>query len=364
LGELSENAAKLHLNTLGKDRITRYQSGAEIMQMCVDAKDSRRLIGDLLSEGGITLLFAPAKVGKTVASIMFGVNLAQGVPAMNILVNEVGPRKVLYFDFELTDRDWKKRYSDGNDQFFDFKALDEHFGRVSETVDFTDYGAFSSKILPEIKMWVESKKPDIIIVDNLTFVTDGSLDPKIATLLMKELKGINKKYNTSIVVLAHVPKQNGKLPMTENTMAGSAQLKNFATDVVGIARSGFGKGHIYIKHLISRSREVEFDETKTIHAQIEKKGAFLGLTFLGFREESEHLLSIDEKEEAVEMLQEAAKLRSTMSLREIKIKLKLPYSYETLRKKLEERDKDWNEGLQNKPILTTQTDTPTESAPF
>jgi KaiC/GvpD/RAD55 family RecA-like ATPase len=373
LGELSENAAKLHINTLAKDRITRRQSGAEILQMCMDAQDSRRLVGDLLSEGGITLLFAPAKVGKTVASIMFGVNLAQGVAAMNVLANEVGPRKVLYFDFELTERDWKKRYSDDDGNFFNFKAINDNFIRISEAVDFTDYAVFSSKILPEIKMWVESEKPDIIIVDNLTFITDGSLDPKIATLLMKELKGINKKYNTSIMVLAHVPKQNGKFPITENTMAGSAQLKNFATDVVGIARSGFGKGHIYIKHLISRSREVELDETKTIHAQIEKKGAFLGLTFLGFREESEHLLSIDEKEEMEEMLQEAYELQSTLSLRQIIAKLKMPISHMTLKRKLDamqkqkkggDNNKDWDEALQNKPVSTPTTDSPEESATF
>lgn len=342
LGNSLQYLNNLQLTTLGKNQIMQRQSGIDIMGMALQAEDSRRIIGDFLSEGGITLMFAPAKVGKSIASVMYGVNVASGQSTLKVLVNECGPKKVLYFDFELSARDWRKRYLDEiTGMPYDFGQISDTFIRFSERVEFVDYKNFSSLILREILMVVEQEKPSVIILDNITYLTDGSLDPSLAANIMKELKGINKRFNTSILVLAHVPKQYGKpVPITVDTMAGSAQLKNFATDIVGIGKSGKGKGHVYFIHLASRSRDVEFGSEKTLHCQIQKHGDFLGMDFIDFCEESEHLQSFDEAEEEQDMLAEAAKLMDTMSLRDIVKQLKLPFKKDTLKRKIDKYKKD------------------------
>ncbi|MEY4937314.1 MAG: hypothetical protein RIS64_3673 [Bacteroidota bacterium] len=345
----------------GDDLLLEKKSGNDLITMMHEARESKRIIGDFLTQGSITLMFAPAKVGKSIASVMLGIDAAAGTGSLGgILENEVGPQKVAYFDFELTPSDWKARYGcKETGTYFDFATNAPTFARYSEKQIFKNYESFASIVIKELKYNVHQDQPDVIILDNLTYLTDGSINPEIATTIMKTLKEFNKMYGTSIIVLCHTPKNKDRpTPITEDNMAGSAQLKNFATDVVGIAKSCLGVGHVYFKHLISRGRQVEFDEKKTIHCKIEKTGPFLGMKFIDFCEESEHLTTWDEKEEEEDMIKEAAKLQGTMSLRDIMKQLKLPFkSPSTLQNKinkynksLEQETQKFNEVLKNNTI--------------
>lgn len=250
----------------------------------------RKLFGDIWLSGELHLLFADTGVGKSVLGIAIGDALSKGKSVM-FLENEFEPLTVLYYDFELSDRQFLKRYS--NEQL-DCYGFSERFH--VDNIDFKELlstresKSFEQLLFEKIRYDVQCLNADIVIIDNITYLkTQTTQKTDSALELMRELSSLKRELKISVMVLAHTPKIDSSSPLTINSLAGSKHLSNFADSVSAFGVSELGKSTRYIKQIKVRNAEMMYDARNVIVCELEKGDNMLSVDFIGFGEEATHL---------------------------------------------------------------------------
>jgi hypothetical protein len=201
---------------------------------------------------------------------------------------EAGKQPVLYFDFELSDKQFEARYSDN---FTNHYPFDGNFIRIeinpnSEIPTETDFETYLNQSLERT---VSDTGAKVLIIDNLTYLRSGTETAKDALPLMKHLKALKSKYNLSILVLAHTPKRDLSKPITRNDLQGSKMLINFCDSSFAIGESFADKQLRYIKQIKQRNCELVYDADNVGVCEIVKPSNFLQFEVVGYGTEKEHL---------------------------------------------------------------------------
>lgn len=269
----------------------------------------QKLVGDIWMSNELHLLFADTGVGKSILAVTIANALSKGRGTM-FLENECLPLTVLYYDFELSDRQILKRYSNESGDCYGFSTQ-----LYIDTIDFRELlkvggeSNFERALFMKIRYDVEVLKANILIIDNITYLrTQTTQKTDSALELMRELTDLKRDFNLSILVLAHTPKIDQSSPLTINSLAGSKHLSNFADSVSAIGKSTQGPSIRYIKQVKpSRSAELVYDTTNVITCQIAKNDTFLTFEHIGYDNEMIHLKQMDKNdkvEEAQRLLDE------------------------------------------------------------
>ena len=129
----------------------------------------------------------------------------------------------------------------------------------------------------------------MIIIDNLTWLSDETETASSALPLMKFLKRLKSKHGLSILALAHTPKRDAWMPICRNDLQGSKMLINFCDSSFAIGESNREAGLRYIKQIKARNVEIIFDADNVLLAKIVKPGNFLHFEFLETAFESDHI---------------------------------------------------------------------------
>lgn len=268
-----------------------------------------KLLGEIWMSGELHLLFADTGVGKSIFAVTIGNALSKGENVI-YLRNELSPLNVLYYDFELSDRQFLHRYSNEKGGCYGFSS---HF--FIDTIDFVELYKVANglsvekTLLLKIREDIKRLGVDVLIVDNITYLkTQTTQTTESALEVMRDLTNIKRDFNISILVLAHTPKIDLSSPLTINSLAGSKHLSNFADSVSAIGRSVQGANIRYIKQIKpSRSAEMVYDSNNVITCQLVKKESFLTFDFLGYNEEYEHLRRRNFGEDRDGLITEACK---------------------------------------------------------
>jgi RecA-family ATPase len=254
---------------------------------------TRALFGDFWLEGELSILFSDTNRGKSTLAMQIAENLARGKPVAPF---ELAPpaQKVLYFDFELSDRQFEARYSAesengtrGHYRFSDnllraqMAAHDEHPSEFKNMTEFVQHSFIEL---------LRKTGARIVIVDNITFLKGANENASAAAQLMKALKHLKECYGLSILVLAHTPKLPYTSPFSINDMQGSKMLSNFADNVFAIGASNQAADLRYLKHLKPRGGEIQFNSSNVILYRIKKSETFLQFEFEGYANERDHLV--------------------------------------------------------------------------
>ncbi len=271
------NDARLKLN--GKKRSILTIKPAN--QWLVDASSKPQpepLFKNIWFESEICIFFGDTGQGKTIFANQIGDEIARR-------------KKVLYLDFELSEKQFEARYSDNYSSHYNFP---ENFYRAEINPDESDYidaGYKSSEefINASIEDAIKETDARILIVDNLTYLRCETEKAKEALPLMKHLKALKNEYNLSILVLAHTPKRNLALPITRNDLQGSKMLINFCDSAFAIGESAKDKSLRYLKQIKTRNAEIIHDADNVAVYEIKKQGNFLAFTFVHTTCEHEHL---------------------------------------------------------------------------
>lgn len=270
----------------------------------------QRLFAEFWHEGEICILFADSNLGKSILAVQIADSISGGrqIPGFSLNAQK---QPVLYFDFEMSDKQFEKRYS------IDYKlhyVFDENFKRVLINPDCADFDHFEQRLFRSIEKAVEKNRARILIIDNLTYLKTQSTDTaKEALPLMKELKKLAGKYGLSILALAHTPKRSHQNPITMNDLAGSKQLSNFADSVFAIGPSSQDKSLRYIKQIKARATEVRYDSENVVLCEIGMDYNRLVFMFREFAEERHHLRQRTE-EESDELERHIIELRQGQNL--------------------------------------------------
>lgn len=244
--------------------------------------DPKNLWNKCWYEGEVCCLFADSNVGKSILAVQIAEEIAK-------------EDKVLYFDFELSDKQLQLRYSTESGSLHTFPQnlfraeIDPH---TINGEDFEDY------IINSIEEAALAKDAKILIIDNLTYLCIASEKGDAAGNLMLRLMQLKRKHGLSILILAHTPKRQLTNPITQNDLAGSKKLYNFFDSVFAIGKSAKDTSLRYIKQVKVRYGSYEYDADNVLVYSIEKEASAVRFVFQGFATEREHLKEPSESDTA------------------------------------------------------------------
>jgi predicted DNA binding protein len=230
----------------------------------------------------LCILFADSNAGKSILAVLIA----------NIIA-EI--QKVLYFDFELSGKQFEARYSNDYTNHYHFP---ENFYRAEIDPDgeYEGFESFEDYLIHSLEKVVIETGVKILIIDNITYLKNETDKAKNALPLMKQLKALKQKYNLSILVLAHTPKRDLTKPITQNDLQGSKMIMNFCDSAFAIGVSTKDASIRYLKQLKSRNAEIKYHADNVKVYQIVKPDNFLQMDHIGFGSERDHLKIISDSQ--------------------------------------------------------------------
>lgn len=271
----------------------------------------KMLFGEFWFEGEICILFADTNVGKSILAVQIADAISRGTRIDGVPL-EAPAQTVVYFDFELSDKQFEARYSE---KAFNADSYSNHFrfddrmirAEIDAEADI-DHGFrdFEEYLHISLKEAIVSSGARVLIIDNLTYLKNETERAKDALPLMKYLKALAKRFGLSILALAHTPKRDHSKPITRNDLQGSKMLINFCDSSFAIGESSKENGLRYLKQIKVRNAEMKYDSENVYLCQIAKPGNFLHFEFAGFGSERKHLkdLSDGDRENLIERASE------------------------------------------------------------
>lgn len=294
--ELSKQSGEEHVG------IFTIKTANRTIQEAALRPDPISLYLGLIYEGELSCMFSDSNLGKSIFAVQIATKIAEQM-------------KVLYFDFELSDKQFQLRYTDENGVLNQFP---DNLYRVEIDRDALDVsGDFEDAVMDNIEQAAVQTGAKVLIVDNLTYLCAASEKGDLAGRLMIRLMSLKKKYDITMLILAHTPKRLLTNPITQNDLAGSKKIFNFFDSVFAIGKSAKDENLRYIKQIKVRYGSFTYDSNNVIVSTIEKVGAFLQFVNIGYATEKEHLKEPSEKDVS-QMIENIKQLRARgKSIREI-----------------------------------------------
>ena len=200
-----------------------------------DKPVSRKLFGEFWFENELCILFSDTNVGKSILAVQIGDSISKGEGITPFEADTTG-QCVLYFDFELSSRQFETRYVDEDKNPYHFGQL--HRSELNTQIEVpAEFRNFEEYICFMIAHEVIKEKATVVIIDNITYLRSETERAKDALPLMKQLKALKEKFGLSILALAHTPKRDKSSPITRNDLQGSKMLINFCDSAFSIGES-------------------------------------------------------------------------------------------------------------------------------
>jgi hypothetical protein len=288
--------------SLQTDHYFVVQSGNEWIQRSKTQPIPLMLFGEFWFENELCILFADTNVGKSILAVQIADAISKGISVNDRLVTEALAQKVVYFDFELTSKQFESRFSErinGSGEYVNHYLFHRNFYRAEINPDTSDIGAFAKFedfLNHALETTIVSSGAKILIIDNLTYLRDETENARNALPLMKYLKKLKSKHGLSILALAHTPKRDATKPLNRNDLQGSKMLINFCDSSFAIGESSKSIGVRYLKQIKARNSEIIYHAENVLLATIAKAGNFLNFTFGETAMEQEHLRVINDKQ--------------------------------------------------------------------
>lgn len=269
----------------------------------------KQLFDSFWYENEICILFSDSNVGKSILATQIAQSIASGIP-INGFKTEAIPQNVLLLDFELSDKQFQLRYNNNNIPEDNFQFHDNFYRvELNSDADFSNEVNFETAIIKAIEENVKSGEFKTIIVDNITFIKGDNEKAKDAAPFMKQIKDLKKKYNLSILLLAHTPKRDGTKAITQNDLAGSKMIMNFCDSAFTIGMSFVDASLRYIKQIKQRNGSQCYGTDNVCVCKIEKLTNYLQFTFIEYGIEYFHLKEKSKKDKT-ELVEQVKQLKA------------------------------------------------------
>ena len=212
-----------------------YKSFNKTLEESRELADPEPLWKKFWYEGEICCLFGDSGTGKSTLAVQIAKEIAE-------------KKKVLYYDFELTDKQIEMRYKAPNGEPFEFP---DNMIRPDVNFDRLELYGYETQLLDGIEKDASVMGVDTLIIDNISWLCSNVEDGDLAGKLMMQLIRMKKRRNWSILVLAHTPKRETFKPISPNDLAGSKRVLNFLDSAFAIGSSAWGVDIRYIKQITS-----------------------------------------------------------------------------------------------------------------
>ncbi len=242
--------------------------------------DPNPLYDKLWNEGELCCLFSDSNLGKSIYAVQMADHIARA------------GHRVLYFDFELSEKQFQMRYTSPEGRCYTFP---DTFMRADIASEYLGE-KYDERLLKDIEVAALTANADVVIIDNLTWVCAESEKGGDAAKMMMELMNMKKKYNFSMLIIAHTPKRDASRPLTANDLAGSKKIFNFFDSVFALGRSALDENLRYIKQLKCRYGEIFYNSQCILLCAIEQtRQGMLYMADKGYSTERLHLKEPSDK---------------------------------------------------------------------
>ncbi|MDI1240459.1 MAG: AAA family ATPase, partial [bacterium] len=286
------------------------KSGNDWLTDSRQQKAPKQLFGELWYENEVAILFADTNVGKSILAVQIADAISRGKSGdeSGRLLTKVDEQKVVYFDFELTAKQFEARLSEADAETGEYKnhyRFHPNFYRAEINPDTTDFGrfrTFEDFVNHAFETTIASTGAKVLIVDNITYLRNETENARNALPMMKFLKSLKSRYDLSLLVLAHTPKRDAGKPIGRNDLQGSKMIINFCDSAFAIGESSKQTGTRYIKQIKARNTEIVYNADNVLLANIRKQSNFLEFVFGETAFEREHLRVItDDQREGLQI---------------------------------------------------------------
>lgn len=277
------------------------KSGNSWIEDCINMAAPIIFFFGLIVQYEITALFGPTGSGKTIFAMMIAEEIARFF-------------KVMYIDLELSAKQFQMRFSDPETGLI--HVFPDNFIRAEIDPDLITREDLELEILDSIET-AAGQGISFFVLDNITFACNDSEKGATAGQFMMRLIRLKKKYNLTIICVAHTPKIKGYEPLTTSHMAGSAKLMNFFDEGIAIGKSARDANLRYVKQVKTRSIPMTYDEENVIIYEVTKASGILTYDFKGHGNENDHLKHGNPAEDLDEIYAILRLQKQGMSQREI-----------------------------------------------
>ena len=236
-------------------------------------KDPIPLYEPFWYEGEIGILFAKSNAGKSTLAVQ----IADAISKQG--------KTVYYLDYEQSEKQFQLRYT--NKETKEMYGFSEEFKRPRLIIELSS--GEETAIARFFKM-VKKKAEQggkIFILDNVTFLISKIENGADIIAFMKRLKNLKEEYGLSFLILAHTTKTKDAKPITQDDLAGSKKLMNFADSAFAIGKSRVD-GSIYLKQIKARMGSIVYHEDNVLVGGLVNDNNFLH--FEDFRTATEESL--------------------------------------------------------------------------
>lgn len=253
----------------------------------------KMLFDELWFEGELCVLIADTNQGKSILAVQIADSISRGVAIDEFSIG-VEAQPVLYFDFELSEKQFEARYSeqvDGSDFYHNQYEFDKFFIRseINPNCNPPKHQSYDDWLLDSLIREIRVKNAKVIIIDNITFLKSELEKSKDAAPFIQKLKRLKDQEGLSILILAHTPKIDMSRPININHISGSKAIANFIDSAFAIGESQKSKAIKYIKQIKVRHKEFKYHAGNVMVCAIIKKRNFLQLEPKYTEHEQEHL---------------------------------------------------------------------------
>ena len=251
------------------------------------------MFGEHWRVGELAILFGETGSGKSLlaAQIVHAVSSGWQPTQPWPFELDVSPQRVVYFDLELSDEQFDKRYTSApgdppaefpfNPRFIRVPPRSEDYEIPPGFRDYTEW------LIHSMVEFIEVSDARVVIIDNITWLNNATQIGNSATRVMKMLNRLKKSMDLSILVIAHTPKRPIHTRLTLNDLQGSIMLANLTDSLFALGTSTKGRDIRYVKSIKRRSfAGGSIDEVSVI--RLVKDQCFLGFEYLGEEDETEH----------------------------------------------------------------------------
>lgn len=288
-----ENIINGEVDSLNHNAFFKIRTANNWLEIASKYKESEKLFGDFWREGEVTILFADTGQGKSVLSVQIADSISKGVSILGLDMTSKS-QEVLYFDFENSDTQFKKRYTKPTGESYSFH---DNFLRVTQNLEFNvSNRSYVEDLLNNIETSVIDSNAKVIIIDNITYINGDVEKAKDASELIKRLKKMAMKNALSVLIISHTPKMYDSNPIDINNLSGSKMIGNLVDGVFAIGSSKQGSAIRYLKQIKSRASELIYDDENVIICQLEQIEGMLQFVFKEFGNEYHHLKVVDRQE--------------------------------------------------------------------
>ena len=244
------------------------------------------LFDEFWTEGEFCVFFGNTGLGKSILAVQIADSIASGIPIDGFRI-EVQPQKVIYFDFELSDRQFTGRMAEktSDKKYTNPKKLSDNFYWIKRAKGIRGASADKKKtsLIEQIEHVIKETSAKVVIIDNMTAIGKNLSDPKAAQSFLDEIDEIQIEYELSILMLAHTVKGISGKKLDLDDLKGSGDIKQMldSSFSIGAAIWPNSVNHVYLMQMKQREEQPKFHAKNVVVLERLKDANHLKFKYVG-----------------------------------------------------------------------------------